>query len=259
MPDNKTLTISVKGTIDVQKLLENIKGNTPLVLAKSLTATAKVVKEGLRDEMKRVFDNPTPWTLNSLRIETATPENLRAAVNNKDEFGMGKGTPAWKYIYTQIMGGARSVKRFEMALRYHGVLPMDMYVVPGKYCELDKYGNMSAGQIRQILSYFGSAEMAAGYTMNMTGKRKARLAKGTKTQAGFVYLINKNWNRGRAPGIYKRLTNVWHSPLYSIMIFVKKPSYEPRYDFFGKGQQITDQEWKRIVEQEIDRELFKEK
>lgn len=260
MPEN--FSVSVKGMKDVQDLLKNIEGNAPLVLAKSLTYTARVVREGLKVEMRRVFRNPVPWTLNSLRVEMATPANLEAKVSDKDNFyetTKGYGNPAWKYLYTQIVGGERNVKRFEMALRYHGVLPLDMYVVPGKYCDLDQYGNMSAGQIRQILSYFGSAEMAAGYMMNMSGKRKKRLAKGTKSQAGFEYLINKNWNRGLAPGIYKRLTNKWHSPLFSIMIFVKKPIYKPRFDFFGKGQEIAGQEWEGIVGQEIERELLKAK
>lgn len=255
------MTIKVTGMADVQMLLKGIREKAPTILAKSLTLTAKAVRDGLKQEMQRVFDRPVPWTLNSLRLETATASKLQAAVHNKDEFGMtaGKGTPAYKYLAPQIFGGERNVKRFELALRYRGVLPPDMYVVPGRYCELDAYGNMSAGQIRQILSYFSSAEMTAGYTMNMTGKRRARLAKGTKKQAGFVYLVNPKWNRGLAPGVYKRLTNAWHSPLFSIMIFVRKPSYKPRFDFFGKGEEIANREWQAIFDSELDRELEKMK
>lgn len=254
-----SIQISVKGMKEVQDLLKEIKGATPVVLAKSLNYTAVVVRDGLKAEMKSVFDNPNPWTLNSLKLQYATPTSLEAAVHNKDEFDMGKGTPAYKYLYPQIFGGERNVKRFEMALRYKGVLPPNMYVVPGSYCELDQYGNISAGQIRQILSYFGSAEMTAGYMMNMTSKRKARLAKGTKKQAGFIYLINPTWSRGLAPGIYKRLSNMWHSPLFSIMIFVRKPNYKPRFDFFGKGQQITDKEWEAIFDRELTSALEKMK
>lgn len=253
------MTINITGLKEVQNLLKGIGEKAPTVLAKSLTFTAKVVRDGLKEEMQRVFNNPNPWTLNSLRLETATASKLQAAVHNKDEFGMtaGKGTPAYKYLSPQIFGGERNVKRFELALRYRGVLPPDMYVVPGKYCELDSYGNMSAGQIRQILSYFSSAEMTAGYTMNMTAKRRRSLAKGTKKQAGFVYLVNQKWNRGLAPGVYKRLTNAWHSPLFSIMIFIPKPHYEPRFDFFGKGEEIADREWQAIFDSELERELAK--
>ena len=255
------MTINVTGMADVKLLLKGIRETAPIVLAKSLTFTATAVRAGLVEEMKRVFDRPVPWTLNSLRLETATATKLTAAVHNKDEFGMtaGKGTPAYKYLSPQIFGGERNVKRFEKALRYRGVLPSDLYVVPGRYCELDQYGNMSAGQIRQILSYFSSAEMTAGYVMNMTATRRARLAKGTKKQAGFVYLVNQKWNRRLAPGIYKRLTNVWNSPLFSVMIFVRKPRYTPRFDFFGKGQQIADHEWKAIFNRELYRELAKMK
>lgn len=251
------MQINITGLKDVQDLLKSLKGKAPIVLAKSLTLTAKVVRDGLKDEMMRVFDRPNPWTLNSLRLKTATATDLQAAVNNK-EFA-GKGTPAYKYLYPQIFGGERSPKRFELALRHRGILPSDMFVVPGKYCDLDVYGNMSAGQIRQILSYFGSAEITAGYMMNMTAKRKVRLAKGTKKKAGFIYLVNQKWNRGLAPGIYKRLTSGWHSPLFSIMIFVRKPHYEPRFDFFGKGQQIADRDWEGIFDQELNKELAKMK
>lgn len=40
----------------------------PYVIALSLTETAKQVKDRLELEMRTVFDRPTRWTLNSLRL-----------------------------------------------------------------------------------------------------------------------------------------------------------------------------------------------
>src|ERR1035441_633525 len=90
-------------TIDVSRALnlcETVLRQLPFATAKALTRTAQLIKAAEVDEMRRVFDRPTPWTLNSVFITPATKDNLIARVWLKQD--AAKGTPAAKYLLSEI-------------------------------------------------------------------------------------------------------------------------------------------------------------
>lgn len=208
----------------------------PFAIAKAVTGTAQMVKKALEYEMPHAFDRPTPYTLGSLYLSPATKAIPVATVWLKDD--AGKGTPAAKYLFPEIAGGARSVKRFEKRLQLMGLLPAGMYIVPGDAAVLDQYGNISAAQIEQILSALGAAEITSGFLANRTRASAAR--KGTALAEYFV------GRPGGAPlGVYRRFHFANGSAVKPIMIFVRQPIYRQRYRFQEIAAQVVSDEFPR--------------
>ena len=148
-----------------------------------------MVAEDIRAEMGVVFDRPTPATLNSLYIQSATKQKLEARVWIKDGRGVngkgnvvgregawGKGRAASTWLTPEIYGGPRSDKGIEKMLRRKGVLKQGQYIVPGNRMELDAYGNIPKGTLNKIISG-ASLFTEEGYSANATGSKRSR-AKG---------------------------------------------------------------------------------
>ena len=71
------------------------------------------------------------------------------------------------YLVPQVDGGQRKLKGFERAIG-------EGELVPALGAKLNQYGNVSPGQIRQILSVLGKAEASAGYSANITSRSRRR-------------------------------------------------------------------------------------
>lgn len=197
-------------------------------MAQALTKTAQAVKAEQIKEMRDVFDRPTPYTLNSLFLRGARRDRLEAVVWLKDEGG--EGTPATRYLAPQIRGGPRPLKKFELALRQAGLLPDGMIAVPGTGARMDRYGNMSRGQIVQILAYFRTFG-EVGFKANIDEKGRRRLARGTKSRQGFAYFVGRPAD-GKLPfGVWQRVHFAVGSAIKPILLFVDQAHYEAIYDF----------------------------
>lgn len=193
----------------------------------ALTRTGQKVLLAEQKEMRDIFNRPTPYTLSSLYLRPATGSDLSAEVKLKDF--AAKATPASKFLAAQLKGGLRSAKRFERALQAIGALPPGYRVVPGAGAKMDAYGNISSGQIVQILSFF-RAFPEAGYKANMTAATKARLARGTKKKLGFTYFVGRPGDR-LPLGIYQRVAFGHGSAIKPVMIFVRSAVYQAIFDF----------------------------
>lgn len=238
---NMSVNINVSDAI---KQLADVKDRQlPFATSLAINRTAQKVKAAEQHEIRDVFDNPTQFIQNSIFIKPSNKFNLTAKVGIKDN-GFGKGIPAIKPLEAEIVGGERRLKRYEVALRSIGVLPEGYLTVPGEGAEIDIYGNMKAGQIRQILSYF-KANRDVGSTSNSTDATRAKLARGTKKKAGVSYFVGKP---GDAPlGIWRRtelgLFTGPSKPLMPILIFVQSARYEAIYDFDFVARQTIDREF----------------
>ncbi|ALP62387.1 hypothetical protein AN416_07095 [Paraburkholderia caribensis] len=214
----------------------SINRQMPFVISKALNDTAKNARDALRTAMPQYFDRPTPYTMNSLRITYATKSSPIATVGYKDE--SYKGTPATKYLLPEVEGGNRNVKRMEQSLRRIGVLPIDMYLVPGSAAKLDQYGNVSRGQIVQTLAYL-QAFGEQGYRANTTAKRRDRLARGIKGARGYSYFVLVRREGKLLPGIYlrqhygsdPRIAHLAYGAAKPVFIFVNTPRYPKRFPF----------------------------
>ncbi|MDB0572233.1 hypothetical protein LBW59_15840 [Ralstonia solanacearum] len=229
---------------------DRLGNQLPYAAARALTRTARqAVKPAIIDEMRRVFDRPTPYTLNALYVRSATKAVLEASVGVKDE--VGKGTAQERYLDPQVRGGGRNVKRFESMLRSVGALPADMFLVPGGAAKLDQYGNVSRGQIVEILAYLQAFSLS-GFKANSTPETKARRWKGRGKTPGYAYFVLSK-PEGKLPaGIYKRINygaSAGHKPWRTahlayggakpVFVFVRQPAYRKRLPFNEVAERVA--------------------
>jgi len=219
--------------IDTSKLMRDLqywqKTYVPQAIAGTLNETGKFIQQQLAGEMGRVFDRPTNWTLNSTYLKRATVQSLEAVIKIKDE--AFKSVPAIRWLGPQVYGGGRDAKRSEILLRQNGILGSDEYIVPGAGAKLDAYGNISRGQMQQILSRVGASRDVLQRAYGKVSK-----AKGKSFAETYFYLREP---RGRLTrrGIYRRVIFASSSAVEPVLIFVKQPRYRQRLRFF----EIVDQ------------------
>lgn len=228
--------------------IARLRGLSDREIAKAAAAAINVGvwkgAEAGRTEMGRVFDRPTAWVQKGIRYKKARPDALSGQID-LDFWGNKQGVAVDRVLAAEIDGGERRAKRHEVALRRIGVLPDGMFIVPGEGAKLDAFGNMQAGQINQILSFF-SAFGEVGYKANMKEKQRSRLKAGSKSRMGFEYFAvtpgtKRTWGRANgklgshkmAPGIYERVYLAHGTAIRPVMLFVKPPRYAKRYDFYG--------------------------
>jgi hypothetical protein len=217
----------------------------PFAISLALNRTAQDARQSIRSDIARAFDRPTPFTLNSVEIRPATKRNLEVEVWLKDDME-GPGTPS-HYLAPQMFGGERRLKRFERALQARGLLPAGMFIVPGQGAKLDAYGNISRGQIMQILSALGAAEQYSGYSANRTADSVARRGK-RKLPEFFV----GRPARGKGPlGIWQRFHFGFGGAIKPVMIFVRKPRYTSRFDVYSTVDEVAHQQFLGHLERAV--------
>lgn len=210
-------------TRDIKKVFAEQKRKANKVMAMAMNMTAKQVKEELIEEMKKIFDNPTPFTLNSLFVIPAKPDKLIVAIKIKDF--AGKGTPASKYLSAQIEGGTRTAQGKEKKLRNIGKLNPNKYAMPGKGVKLNKYGNIPGSKITQILSSLKAFE-EVGYQMNRTKDSIKRNPNQNK-----YFVIHDGSKSHLKPGVYYRSGKNGKN-IKPILMFTKAPHYNKKFKFY---------------------------
>lgn len=247
------IKIDVQGMDAIQRKLAAMPGKIRQTAKRALINTALSVRDDLQDEMRKVFDRPTRWTIGAIRVKATDDMTVIVGVVDPD----GYYRRANYFLGTQIGGGPRGAKAFEKALQAYGYMPAGWRAVPGEGATLDGNGNMGPGQIRQILSYLGTAERWAGSTQNMTAAKRDKLKQGTKTKMGFEYVvIRPDSKRGKLlPGIYKRTFTAFGSAIKPIIIFVKGTSYRKRYDMERVARATINRDWQRKFSAAIDKAL----
>lgn len=231
---------TIDGLSEAIAAMENLAGDKPAsALADALNHTANQARIALRAEISSVFDRPTPFTLNAVRILHARPKTLDAAVFVKDEKdGASKGFAPEDWFRPQVEGGPRTAKRSEDMLRNAGILPSGMFVVPGKGAKLDRYGNLSRGHMNQILSGLMAAEDRSGASANAT-RSKRSMRKG-HAQAFFV-MRDKS---GKAIGIGERRGK----SMAVALAFVRQPQYTQRLDFYAVVDKVADDNLEKNID-----------
>lgn len=135
---------------------------------------------------------------------------------------------------------------------------------------MDAYGNMSAGQIRQILSWFDAAENWAGSTQNMGLAGREKRLRGTKKRYGFEYFIvapgsmrsfirnsGKNGTHAMQPGVYKRTITGFGGAIKPILIYVKRVRYQPLLDFETVARDTANAKFQEEFAKAVEHELLK--
>lgn len=230
------IKIGIKSDIEnALKRLDDVqKKQVPFATAVALTRVGQIIKDAEYAEMKKVFDRPTRFTMNSLFLKRATKAKPQATVWLRD--WAPKGTPANKYLGPQIYAGQRALKGYERLLNARGILPDGYYAIPSRKARKDAHGNINKGLLNQILSYSGAQRDGAQNTKQ--GKKR-------QTKARFVVLDERD---GMPGGVWAITAD---QQLYPVLIFVKAPTYKQRFDFF----RVANRKYMQHMSAEFDKAL----
>ncbi len=272
------------------KLIEPLNGSDLRVrnaVATALTRTAIAARDAERAEMLDVFDRPTPFTLGSLFVKPAEGAKvLNTLVNNpgggqslvpaglggveavmglKDNVGGAR--PAFSWLRWHIKGGLRTQTAYERRLTAAGAMRSDQRAVPGRFARLDAFGNISRGQLVQILSQL-RIDSSSGSTRSLprilpTDNDKTQRAKrGTirraYNRAGGQFFALPNGRGKLPPGIYqaRQFANGRSDPR-PILLFVSRAQYEAeRFDFFYVAELTIRRELPRQLSGQLARSLL---
>jgi hypothetical protein len=198
----------------------------------ALTRTAQQIKLNEIDEMRTVFDRPTPFTLNSLQVRPATKTNREAEVSTKLGFG---SVPAGRYLNPEVEGGHRSMKSHELKL--------GSFTIPSEFEKLNKYGNLPAPRYIKILS-----QLQLLGENSATGSRRSKRKRQTEA---FFRRGNVIYSRtSRHSALTGKASKSFES-VFPVLILTKAPSYRPRFPFYDIAQDTTD----RLLEVFFDKAL----
>lgn len=232
------LRIEITGLPELRRTLAEFSDRRfNSALATALTRTGGVVRDEIRRQMPSVLDRPTPYTINSLFVQPARADRLESIVQFKDDRGTtNAGTPATDYLLPNVEGGKRRTKRLEVALRAAGALPDGWFVTPGQGAALDSYGNVSRGQIVQVLSQL-RVQLVAGSSRNMSFDARKQI-RAQKRAGGRFFVIKPGGTT--QPGIYQR--EFFGRSVTPVFIFVRSATYSKRFDFYGMARRVADAE-----------------
>lgn len=244
--------VDVGGLFDRQ-LTQIEREQLPFAAMMAANDTAFATRQAWAEKMPRVFDHPVPLTLNAVLYTKATKQRLAADIFIRDE--AFKGTPPAKYLEAEVTGGTRRFKRMERALQAKGVLPVGMYVVPGKGLKLDAYGNIPKGEVTSILSQLGANPDPLSRASDVS--RYKRIRKEIKHQ-GFtteMFAVSKQ-RGGLKPGVYQRvdLGRLGHA-VRPVLFFVTAVTYKPRFDIFRMAKAIYEQQFPFHFEREFSKAM----
>lgn len=216
----------------------------PYATAAALTRTVVQIRSELTDEMRIVFDRPTPYTLRAFEYVAANKDKLYADVFVRSDETKptreprapvgGRADPASVWLVPQIYGGERQLKRSERQLRRSGILQSGKYLAAGKGAKLDRYGNISRGDMTKAMSGI-RAFTIAGYSMNASGNKRSE----KKGNARSFFVMQR---KGIPIGIAQR-TSERAGGLSILMAFVSKPNYEKRLKFYELCNKVAEQRY----------------
>lgn len=263
---NLAVTIRAENLDKVASAVAQIGGaKLQVALANALNDVGFQAKRAMEQELRSVFDRPTPFIAKSVKVFPATAAKLSVGIaptldsRNAPSTGGKVGVDPQDVLQAQEAGGRRRDKRSESVLRRAGWLPdgyqtaMPKEPFPGSE---DQYGNLKGSFLRSVLSYLQTFQSGQGHTQNMSAAKRARVhkyGKATITKAaqqqagpymGRKYFIaggraavtwdNRKYRAGASatrhlqPGIWAVLGSGKSQQLKPVLMFVKSPNYKPR-------------------------------
>lgn len=240
------MKVSITSNVqDVTRYLTNLsEKQIRFSSALALTRIAKIAKDDLKKEFKRRFDKPTPYTLRSIFISTANKRDLVAVVGIKDQESSKNNKSPAQLLRHEFKGGSRGRSRLEYWLSQAGLISSTEYLAPGQEAKLDRYGNMSRGQVQQVISQLKIGGDASTFASNSArSKRKRGRKKGSKSHGFF-------WSRGeRLPrGVWLRDGG----DAVPIAIVIRKPRYHAAVDVLRTIKRTVARVGVREIEKAVD-------
>jgi hypothetical protein len=250
------IAAQIDTTLLSRKLSELQLQQVPFALSLAINKVAATVREKEELNLKFAINRPTSFTVRSVLL--SRPANKRGPFQRdvflRDE--ATKGTPPAKYLEPLVRGGPRRKKRFERALEAAGILGRNEFTVPGKGARLNQYGNMSAGQIVQILSGL-KAFSETGFIANRSSRPGAR--KNARTKGYFVARRGRLTERGRERGSSRLPEGIWQNygnrKIRPLLLFVRPPRYQPILKFRQVAEQVFRSDFSKEFSQALRQSL----
>ena len=218
-------------------------------LATALTRTARLVDAEWTGQLSTKFDRPTPLTLKATVVQTAQADKLQAVVMLRDQ-SRDRGIAPAEYLAPQEEGGQRGLKKFERALQSQGSMPSGWRVVPGKYAQLDGFGNISRGQIVQVLAQLGSA-YSPGYQRVISTSAAKRAASAVRRGREYVAIVKRAKVGSLAPGVYQRSGKA----LLPVFIYTPRATYTKRLSLMADGLRVAQAQIGPQIKMAIDQQF----
>lgn len=260
--------MEIVAKIDERALARLSQSNGKAILRateRAIDGTARAIKDAIQREMPKVFKNPTPYTLNSLKVTLTKHHNMLASVWFKDPERMSQ-----HYLVPEVEGGDRRLKGFEQALG-------GRTFAPGFAARLNRYGNMSYGQIKQILSVLKLANPDQNRTSRSEVKNRKprdyvyfRMPHGSlpagvyqrvQTGVGFGAKTKRTlpfgeWQKGRTRGRFSSAIRA--RGLKLVLAEISRPIYRKRLRFYELGQLVFKVEFNRQFNAELAKAMASE-
>lgn len=204
-------------------------------LAEALNRTARSIGDEWGGQLATRLDRPTATTRRGVLVKRADLGRMTAEIRLKDVIGGSGGKAPAEYLAPQEFGGQRTLKKFERALQARGAMPLGSKVVPGKYARLDGFGNVSRGQIVQVLNQLG-ADLSVGYKRVISASPAKQARAAARSGRQYVAIVKRT---GRlSPGVYERKSG----DLLPVFFYVTRATYGKRLELQGHGQRIAERD-----------------
>lgn len=219
-------------TTGLERMLRGIRDkDMPRAVRNTLRDIMKDTMRRERQEMQRIFKNPTNVVLNAQRM-TKEPQDKdpRGEIGFRKDLGK-RGEAAINALAPHIPGyrASRNAKGMEVALRADGKMKMGEYLVPSRTMKpgrgggLNKFGNITGHTASRMLSDIGTSE-------RLTSVRSTT----SKAKSKFMWAEVKG-RRGTVKGIWltKGLRTPGKIPLGTLQMVVvsKRPTYAKRFRY----------------------------
>ena len=241
------IKLDIRGLPEVRSALNNLaQEQIPFAMMVAINNTAFKVRAALQDEMKSVFDRPTPWLIRQVAVAKATKTSLTAVVGTPEGIQDMYGNPTGfsrtsssgvyeRIISPHVVGGGRDMRPAEWRLEKAGILPPGWRAVPAPDAPLDSYGNLSAQWWMMLLSWLNAAQWSSqGAIQNRaekTSNRKNRLQRAGMEL--FAAIPGRPRTRHLQPGIYARQRKDGFNSIKPLLLFVRSVTYKKRLDWTG--------------------------
>lgn len=233
--------------LDIRNLDQSVRGfatRMPRAVSLALNDAAFAAMKDWKQDISTVFDRPTPFIRNSVRVNKATPSNLVSEVFILNDVSSGQ-SPS-DVLFHHAEGGTRNQKRFEFTLQRAGG---GTFYVPGPGATLDPFGNLSAGTIREAQSVAGAAESVSGFSANLTATSAARRRRRIKRQGGGreLFMQRRPHPTLKQGAIYERRVSgrgprggFLHNVVRAVLLPIRRPTYPKRFNARQLAQRAFD-------------------
>jgi len=246
--------MAITGTSATRRELYLAQQKVRKAVARGITKTLTEIKATVVAESRRVFNNPTSYTLNAWRMQAAESNGLTGLVELKKDPQYSKHP-----LTPQVVGGTRHTKRFERSLVAKGAMLPGWFAVPLRAAK-GSDGKVTRGLLQQVLAQATIAQKTGGgLGVPDRSKKTLRRQLQARGRAGGQFIFLKVGKGKLKPGIYLLRGEYFGknggyrrgSELVPLFRYVTSVNYIVRLPFDEISRRIAGQRLQQNIESSI--------